>query len=111
MPDDELIRLGTKELAKIEIIDEAQMLDGTVLRMDKTYPEYLGSYDRLPEIRKYVDGFETLSLIGRSGMHKYNNQNHSMLTAMVAVDNIVSGSTDKENVWAVNTEQEYHEEK
>jgi hypothetical protein len=58
-----------------------------------------------------VDGFETLSLIGRSGMHKYNNQNHSMLTAMVAVDNIVSGSTDKENVWAVNTEQEYHEEK
>jgi protoporphyrinogen oxidase len=111
MPDDELVRFGTQELAKIDIIDEAQVLDGTVLRMDKTYPAYFGSYDRFPEIRKYVDGFENLYLIGRNGMHKYNNQDHSMLTAMVAVDNIASGSSEKENVWAVNTEHEYHEEK
>jgi hypothetical protein len=79
--------------------------------MDKTYPAYFGSYERFPEIRKYVDGFANLFLIGRNGMHKYNNQDHSMLTAMVAVDNIARGSADKENVWAVNTEQEYHEEK
>jgi protoporphyrinogen oxidase len=111
MPDDELVRFGVRELAKIDIVDEAQVLDGTVLRMDKTYPAYFGSYDRFPEIRKYVDGFANLFLIGRNGMHKYNNQDHSMLTAMVAVDNIASGSTDKENVWAVNTEQEYQEEK
>ena len=111
MPDDELVQFGAQELAKIDIIDQAQVLDGTVLRMDKTYPAYFGSYDRFPEIRKYVDGFENLFLVGRNGMHKYNNQDHSMLTAMVAVDNIASGSTDKENVWAVNTEQEYHEEK
>jgi protoporphyrinogen oxidase len=111
MPDDELVRFGVQELAKIDIIDQAQVLDGTVLRMDKTYPAYFGSYDRFPEIRKYVDGFENLYLVGRNGMHKYNNQDHSMLTAMVAVDNIASGSTNKENVWAVNTEQEYHEEK
>jgi protoporphyrinogen oxidase len=111
MPDDELIRLGTKELSKIDIIDEAQVLDGTVLRMDKTYPAYFGSYDRFPEIRSYVDLFENLFLVGRNGMHKYNNQDHSMLTAMVAVDNIANGSMDKESVWSVNTEQEYHEEK
>ena len=111
MPDDELVRFGARELAKIDIIDEAQVLDGTVLRMDKTYPAYFGSYDRFPEIRKYVDGFANLFLIGRNGMHKYNNQDHSMLTAMVAVDNIARGSADKENVWAVNTEQGYHEEK
>ena len=111
MPNDELVRFGTKELARIGIVDESQVLDGTVLRMDKTYPAYFGSYDRFPEIRSYVDLFENLFLIGRNGMHKYNNQDHSMLTAMVAVDNIASGSTDKENIWSVNTEQEYHEEK
>ena len=111
MPDDQLVQFGAQELAKIVIIDEAQVLDGTVLRMDKTYPAYFGSYDRFPEIRKYVDGLPNLFLIGRNGMHKYNNQDHSMLTAMVAVDNIARGSADKENVWAVNTEQEYHEEK
>ena len=94
-----------------DIVDEAEVLDGTVLRMEKTYPAYFGSYSRFPEIRRYVDGFENLYLVGRNGMHKYNNQDHSMLTAMVAVDNIASNSTDKESVWSVNTEQEYHEEK
>jgi len=58
-----------------------------------------------------MDGFENLFLIGRNGMHKYNNQDHSMLTAMTAVDNIIAGVTDKGNIWAVNTEEEYHEAK
>jgi protoporphyrinogen oxidase len=111
MQDRELIRFGAKELSKIDIIDEADVLDGTVLRMDKTYPAYFGSYVRFPEIRSYVDGINNLFLIGRNGMHRYNNQDHSMLAAMVAVDNIANGSTDKESVWSVNTEQEYHEEK
>ncbi len=111
MPDDALVRFGASELARIDIIDEAEVLDGTVLRMDKTYPAYFGSYDRFPEIRRYVDTLENLFLVGRNGMHKYNNQDHSMLTAMVAVDNIAAGSLNKENVWSVNTEQEYHEEK
>ncbi len=111
MSDDELVRLGTRELAMIDIVEEAQVLDGTVIRMDKTYPAYFGSYDRFPEIRNFVDTFHNLFLVGRNGMHKYNNQDHSMLTAMVAVDNIASGSIDKENIWSVNTEQEYHEEK
>ena len=63
------------------------------------------------ELRQYLDGFENLFLIGRNGMHRYNNQDHSMLTAMTAVDNIVPGVASKENIWAVNTEEEYHEEK
>ena len=79
----------------IDIVDEAEVLDGTVLRMDKTYPAYFGSYDRFPEIRNFVDKFENLFLVGRNGMHKYNNQDHSMLTAMVAVDNIASGSATR----------------
>jgi protoporphyrinogen oxidase len=111
MPDDELIRFGKKELAMIDIIDDAQVLDGTVLRMEKSYPAYFGSYDRFPVIREYVDGFQNLFLVGRNGMHKYNNQDHSMLAAMVAVDNIAGGSTRKDNVWSVNTEQDYQEER
>ncbi|HRS00400.1 MAG TPA: hypothetical protein P5128_09160, partial [Candidatus Sumerlaeia bacterium] len=63
------------------------------------------------EVRRYLDGFENLFLIGRNGMHRYNNQDHSMLTAMEAVQNIISGRTNKENIWSVNTEQEYHETK
>ena len=85
-------------------------MDGTVIRMEKTYPAYFGSYDRFPEIRQHVDGFENLFLLGRNGMHRYNNQDHSMLTAMIAVDNILAGETGKANLWAVNTESEYHEE-
>jgi UDP-galactopyranose mutase len=79
--------------------------------MPKTYPAYFGTYDRFDEIRAWVDRVENLFLVGRNGMHKYNNQDHSMLTAMVAVDNIVAGRTDKANLWAVNAEQDYHESK
>jgi hypothetical protein len=87
------------------------VLDGVVIRQPKTYPAYFGSYPRFDELRRYLDGFENLFLVGRNGMHKYNNQDHSMLTAMVAVDGILAGSTDKAPVWAVNTEEDYHEER
>ena len=80
-------------------------------RVPKTYPAYFGTYDRFDEIIRYMDRFENLFLVGRNGMHKYNNQDHSMLTAMVAVDNILAGITDKSNLWEINTEQEYHEDK
>jgi protoporphyrinogen oxidase len=109
--DDELIALAKDEMERLEILDRAEVIDATVIRMDKTYPAYFGSYARFPEIRRYLNRFENLFLIGRNGMHKYNNQDHSMLTAMVAVDNIVAGVTDKDNLWAVNTEQDYHEER
>jgi hypothetical protein len=75
----------------------------------KTYPAYFGTYDRFDEIVHYMDRYENLFLLGRNGMHKYNNQDHSMLTAMVAVDNILAGNMNKQNLWEINTEQEYHE--
>jgi protoporphyrinogen oxidase len=109
--DEEMAALAQEELDHIGIIDRNDVLDSTVIRMPKTYPAYFGTYDRFEEVRKYVDGFENLFLVGRNGMHKYNNQDHSMLTAMVAVDNIVSGVKDKSSIWHVNTEMEYHEEK
>jgi protoporphyrinogen oxidase len=103
--------LAKEELSKIGIIDVARVIDWTVLRMEKTYPAYFGTYDRFAEIRQYVDRYENLFLIGRNGMHRYNNQDHSMLTAMLAVENIIAGRTDKSNLWEVNTEMDYHEEK
>jgi protoporphyrinogen oxidase len=111
MSDQELIALGGQEMEKIGIIERSAVLDATVIRMPKTYPAYFGTYDRFDEVRRYVDRFSNLFLLGRNGMHRYNNQDHSMLTAMVAVDNIVAGARDKSNVWAVNTEQDYHEAK
>jgi protoporphyrinogen oxidase len=111
LTDAEMSKLAKDELEKIGILRAADVLDATVIRMEKTYPAYFGTYDRFPEIRNFTDGFENLFLVGRNGMHKYNNQDHSMLTAMTAVDNIIAGKLDKENIWAVNTEMEYHEEK
>ncbi len=109
--DDELVRFATEELAKIEIIDPRDLLDSTVVKAPKAYPAYLGAYDRFHEVRLFTDSLENLFLIGRNGMHRYNNQDHSMLAAMAAVDNIVSGRTSKDNIWKVNAEQDYHEEK
>ena len=111
LSDEAMKELGISELVKIVIIDRSDVIDGTVIPMQKTYPAYFGAYERFPVIVDHVNRFENLFLIGRNGMHRYNNQDHSMLTAMVAVDNIVAGITSKENIWSVNTEQEYHEEK
>jgi protoporphyrinogen oxidase len=109
--DEELIELGKRELEQIDILEAADVVDATVLRVPKTYPAYFGTYHRLGEIREFLSGYDNLFLIGRNGMHKYNNQDHSMLTAMTAVDNILAGRKDQSNIWAVNTEQDYHEEK
>jgi protoporphyrinogen oxidase len=109
LSDQDLRALAADELHKIAIVDRADVLDGTVVRAPKAYPAYFGSYDRFHELRQYLDGIDNLFLIGRNGMHRYNNQDHSMLTAMVAVDNILAGRTDKSNIWSVNTEQGYHE--
>jgi protoporphyrinogen oxidase len=108
---EEMAQFAAEELDRIGIIDKNDVLDSTVIKMPKTYPAYFGAYSRFDEIRKYVDRFENLFLVGRNGMHRYNNQDHSMLTAMEAVKNIITGRTDKSNIWDVNTEAEYHEEK
>ncbi|MEI8348295.1 MAG: hypothetical protein WCG27_12565 [Pseudomonadota bacterium] len=110
MKDQDLINLGISELEKIAILNPNNVLDATVIRMPKAYPAYFGTYDQLNEIKDYLKSFKNLYLIGRNGMHRYNNQDHSVLSAMTAIDNIVSGRQDQENIWAINTEEDYHEE-
>ncbi len=111
MPDEELKTFAISEVEKLGILNADCVSDAHVERVPKTYPAYFGTYDRFDELRRYVDQFENLYLIGRNGMHKYNNQDHSMLTAMTAVDNILAGNMDKSSLWSINTEQEYHEKK
>jgi protoporphyrinogen oxidase len=111
MPDDELKTFAAAELETIGILHTSDVLDAHVVRVPKTYPAYFGTYSRFDELRAFTDTFENLFLVGRNGMHKYNNQDHSMLTAMAVVDGIAAGHVDKPALWSINTEQEYHEEK
>ncbi|MFH1443895.1 MAG: NAD(P)/FAD-dependent oxidoreductase [Candidatus Peregrinibacteria bacterium] len=110
-PDQELIDFGIAEMEKIHFLKREDVLDACVLRMPKAYPAYFGSYDQLHVVRDYVQVIPNLYLIGRNGMHRYNNQDHSMITSMTAVDNIVAGRTDSSNIWEVNLEMVYHETK
>ncbi|QHN02094.1 NAD(P)/FAD-dependent oxidoreductase [Granulicella sp. WH15] len=111
MPDEEMKAFAIAEVEKIGILAPGAVSDGHVVRVPKTYPAYFGTYDRFDELRSFTDSFENLFLVGRNGMHKYNNQDHSMLTAMTVVDGLVAGRVDKAGIWSINTEQEYHEEK
>jgi protoporphyrinogen oxidase len=111
LSDEQMAKFAIEEISKIGILKAEDVEDWHVVHVPKTYPAYFGTYGRFNVIRKYLDGFENLFLVGRNGMHKYNNQDHSMLTAMTAVENIVNGVTTKDNIWAINTEMEYHEEK
>ena len=110
-PDADIAQFAIAEVAKIGILNADEVRDSCVFRVPKTYPAYFGTYERFDEIIRYMNRFENLFLVGRNGMHKYNNQDHSMLTAMASVDNIIAGNMDKSNLWQINTEQEYHEKK
>ena len=111
MADDDLKQFAIAEVAKIGILEAGDVSDAHVVRVPKTYPAYFGTYSRFDELKTFTDRIDNLFLVGRNGMHKYNNQDHSMLTAMHAVDGIVAGNIDKKSLWEINTEQEYHEEK
>ena len=111
MSDAAMTELAVKELRQIGLADETEPLDSTVLRVEKAYPGYFGAYDRFGEVRDFTDGIENLFLIGRNGMHRYNNQDHSMLTARYAAEAIVRGERDKQALWDVNIDDDYHEEK
>jgi len=100
LPDEEMAKFAIGEVARIGILKIEDVEDSHVVHVPKTYPAYFGSYDRFDIVRNYTDRFENLFLIGRNGMHKYNNQDHSMLTAMTAVENIVNGVKIKDNIWA-----------
>ncbi len=108
MKDEELIALGVKELGMLGLIDPEDFEDGSVVRMPKAYPVYDDVYvDAVNTIREFLTTVPNLYLVGRNGMHKYNNQDHSMLTAMLSVKNILGASYD---VWGVNVDNDYHEE-
>jgi len=109
--DEEMKKFAIAEVAKIGILNAVDVSDSHVVRVPKTYPAYFGTYDRFEELKTFTDGIENLFLVGRNGMHKYNNQDHSMLTAMAVVDGLAAGRVDKRALWEINTEQEYHEEK
>ncbi len=111
MQDDDLKAFAIAEVEKIGILGPNSVSDAHVVRVPKTYPAYFGTYERFDELRDFTDTFENLFLVGRNGMHKYNNQDHSMLTAMSVVDGLVAGKVEKARLWSINTEQEYHEEK
>ena len=112
MTDDDFAKLGIKEMAKINIIDnEDEVLDYHVERVKKAYPAYFDTYEHIDDLRNYLDTIPNLFCVGRNGQHRYNNLDHSMCTSFEAVKDILGGSTDKSNVWNVNTEKEYHESK
>jgi len=111
MSREEFIAFATDELVKINIIDKADVLDAVQVKIKKTYPAYFGAYSEFGTVRTFLDGIVNLYCIGRNGQHRYNNMDHSMLTAIEAVNVLKSGGGDKSAVWNVNTEEEYHEEK
>jgi len=106
--DQDLIRLAARELEQLGLAREQQVVDGAVVRMPKAYPIYDSTYrQHLDVLRSHIDPIPNLHTVGRNGMHKYNNQDHSMLTAMMTVWNMQGASHD---IWNVNTDFEYHEE-
>jgi protoporphyrinogen oxidase len=107
-PDAELVELARKELAQLGLVDPGLIADGTVLRIEKAYPVYDRAYRRgLAAVRDFLRDIPNLQLVGRNGMHRYNNQDHSMLTAMLAARNIMGARYD---LWQVNVDADYHEE-
>jgi protoporphyrinogen oxidase len=102
---------AAEELRRIGFIGAAPVLQTEILRVPKAYPAYWGEYENFSVVREFLDGIPNLYPIGRNGMHRYNNQDHSMLTAMAAADHIRGALPDKAAIWAVNADEEYHEER
>ncbi len=110
-PDDEFIKKAIDELVKINVIESSEnVFDSTIVHVKKAYPAYFGTYENFDVVKNYLNEIDNLYCVGRNGQHRYNNMDHSMATAMVCVDAILNGK-DKSELWDVNTEKEYHEEK
>jgi protoporphyrinogen oxidase len=106
--DEDLVALAREEIGKLGLADPAKVFDGAVVRMPKAYPVYDGTYgEHLRTVRTHIDPIPNLHTVGRNGMHKYNNADHSMMTAMLTIENMRGASHD---VWSVNTDFDYHEE-
>jgi hypothetical protein len=108
-PDAELVDLARRELARMGLVRPEAVVDGCVVRTPKAYPIYDASYrDHLARVRRFVDGLDNLQTVGRNGLHRYNNQDHAMLTGILAARNLVLGT--RHDLWSVNADQAYHEE-
>jgi len=110
MPDGLFLDFAAGELEKIGMLDRGDVLDGTVVRVPKAYPAYFGEYSRFLRIRDHLDRYRNLYPVGRNGMHRYNNQDHSMLAANGAVDSILGHGAGKAAIWGINAENAYHED-
>jgi protoporphyrinogen oxidase len=110
MDDAHFIEFASGELEKIGLIDKSDVIDSTLVRVPKAYPAYFGTYNQFDQVRAYLDKFLNIYPIGRNGMHRYNNQDHSMLSANSAVNSIINGGANKSEIWRTNVEGEYHEE-
>jgi protoporphyrinogen oxidase len=110
MADGRFIDFAARELEKIGMITRADVLDGTLVRVPKAYPAYFGAYAEFAKVRNYLERFSNLYPVGRNGMHRYNNQDHSMLAANAAVNSILAGGQGKSVIWQINAEDDYHEE-
>ncbi|MDR1180646.1 MAG: NAD(P)/FAD-dependent oxidoreductase [Bacteroidales bacterium] len=111
MGDKDFIEMAINELDKIQVIRKEDVQDAVRVKIKKAYPAYYGTYYELPKVVDYLNSIENLYCIGRNGQHRYNNQDHSMLTAMEAVKHLNGKLSDKKIIWNVNTEGEYHEKK
>lgn len=111
MPEEDFKAMAIDEVRRLGLVEAADVLDSTVIKVPKAYPAYFGTYAEFDTLRRHLDGIPNLFLIGRNGMHRYNNQDHSMLTAKLAVEAIVAGSAAKDAIWEINVDDEYHEEK
>lgn len=111
MTDEEFINFAIDELVSMNIISKDQVEDAHREKIKKAYPAYFDTYKDIDKLIKYVDNIDNLFCIGRNGQHRYNNMDHSMVTAIEAAKNIRTGKKTKDNIWNVNTDKEYHEEK
>ncbi|HBP37865.1 MAG TPA: hypothetical protein DD640_03835, partial [Clostridiales bacterium] len=109
--DEDFIKMAIGELETIGLIQPGAVRDSCLIRMPKAYPAYFGTFSQIDRLTGWLDQLENLYCIGRNGQHRYNNMDHSMLTAMLAAQQILSGKSDKAALWQVNAEKEYHEEK
>ena len=109
--DGDFVEMALAELEKIGVADRKDVIKADRIKVKKAYPAYFGTYKEIGKVQDWLDGFSNLFCIGRNGQHRYNNMDHSMLTAMEAVRCVKDNVTTKDNVWKVNTEKEYHESK
>ena len=111
MDDNSFIEFAINEMKKLKLIKDEDIISTNIVKIKKAYPSYTGVYNQFSKIIEFTDKIENLFLAGRNGMHKYNNMDHSMLSAMECVKCIVNNNFDKNSIWNINAEEEYHEEK